>query len=251
MADTEGGIVVGILGQWASGKTEAARTLIRHLGGEGKVVFLTDRDLLVEQARGYFLGLDDSEITTTLEPDGMRRLQGEHAVSWLGPGQELDSVELDRFRWRPNDEVIGPWHDAARLALGKQICARSVEKTPVVIEAAFGLDMEDLGGTPLWLSIAHLFSCLEEAGVGPRCVRWIIVKACRDVRAERNQRRGADVPVDIFDQLSADGGDLAPDQQKEWEKRGMILRRVCNEHDDIERFRSDIIATFEEMLGAV
>ena len=104
-------------------------------------------------------------------------------------------MELDHFRWRPSDEVIGPWHDAARLDLGKQICARSAEKTPVVIEAAFGPDMEDLGGTPLWLSIADLFSRLEEVGVGPRCARWIIVEACRDVRAERNQRRVADVPV--------------------------------------------------------
>lgn len=250
MMEPERGIIVGILGQWASGKTEAARTLIRHLGGEGNVVFLTDRDLLVEQALGYFLGLDDSEINTVLEPDGTRQLQGEHAVSWLGPGQELDSVELDRFRWRPNDEVLGLWHDAARLALGEQICARSVEKTPVVIEAAFGPDMVDLGGHPLWLSIADLFARLEEAGVDPRCVRWIIVEACRDVRAERNQRRGADVPVDIFDRLAADGGDLTPEQQKEWEKRGMILRRVPNEHDDIERFRSDIIAAFEEVFGA-
>lgn len=250
MAETEGRIVVGILGQWASGKTEAARTLIRHLGGEGNVVFLTDRDLLGEQALGYFLGLDDSEITTILESDGRRQLQGEHAVAWLGPGQELDSVELDRFRWRPNDEVIGPWHDAARLALGEQICGRSAEGRPVVIEAAFGPDMEDLGGHPLWLSIADLFARLEEAGADPRCVRWIIVEAGRDVRAERNLRRGADVPIDIFDRLAADGGDLTPGQQKELEKRGMILRRVCNEHDDIERFRSDIVATFEEMLGA-
>ena len=250
MAETEGGIVVGILGQWASGKTEAARTLIRHLGGEGNVVFLTDRDLLTEQALGYFLGLDDSEIMTTMEPDGRRRLQGEHAVSWLGPGQELDSVELNRFRWRPDDEVLGLWHDAARLALGKQIYARSAEERPVVIEAAFGPDMEELGGRPLWLSIAHLFTQLEEAAVDPRFVRWIIVEAGLDVRAERNQRRGADVPVDIFDRLAADGGDLTLEQQKEWEKRGLVLRRVRNDHDNIERFRSDIIAAFEEVFGA-
>jgi hypothetical protein len=249
VAESEGPIVIGVLGQWASGKTEAARTLIRHLGGEGNVVFLTDRDLLVEQALGYFLGLDDSEITTTLEPDGTRQLQGEHAVSWLGPGDELDSVELDHFRWRPNDEVIGPWHDAARLALGEQICARSVEDASVVIEAAFGPDLEDLGGVPLWLSIANLFARLENAGVGPRCVKWIIVEAGHKVRAERNRRRGADVPVDIFDQLSADGGDLTPEQQKEWENRGMILKRVRNEHNDIERFRSDTIAAFEEIWG--
>ena len=249
MAETEGGIVIGVLGQWASGKTEAARTLIRHLGGEGNVVFLTDRDLLVEQALDYFSGLDDSEITIILEPDGRRRLQAEHAAAWLRPGEELDSVDPETFRWRPNDEVIGPWHDAARLALGEQICARSVEKTPVVIEAAFGPDVEDLGGNPLWLSIADLFSRLEETGVGPRCVRWIIVEACHDVRAERNVRRGVDVPVDIFDELSSDGGDLTPKKQKEWENRGMILKRVCNEHDDVEQFRSDIIAAFEEIFA--
>ena len=45
MTETQAEIVVGVLGQWASGKAEAARTLIRHLGGEGPVVFLTDRAL--------------------------------------------------------------------------------------------------------------------------------------------------------------------------------------------------------------
>jgi molybdopterin-guanine dinucleotide biosynthesis protein len=41
MIEPEGGIIVGILGQWASGKTAAARTLIRYLGGEGEVASIT------------------------------------------------------------------------------------------------------------------------------------------------------------------------------------------------------------------
>ena len=47
--DSDKGIIVGILGQWASGKTEGAKTLIRHLGGEDKVTFLTDRVLFASQ----------------------------------------------------------------------------------------------------------------------------------------------------------------------------------------------------------
>ena len=36
-------IMVGILGQWASGKSTAAKTLIGYLGGEGEVAFITDQ----------------------------------------------------------------------------------------------------------------------------------------------------------------------------------------------------------------
>ena len=35
----EGQIVVGVLGQWASGKSTAAKTLVSYLGGEENVVF--------------------------------------------------------------------------------------------------------------------------------------------------------------------------------------------------------------------
>jgi uridine kinase len=48
MIDHKGDIVVGVLGQWASGKSTAARTLIRYLGGEGKVTFITDRELFIQ-----------------------------------------------------------------------------------------------------------------------------------------------------------------------------------------------------------
>jgi len=55
MIELEGGIIVGVLGQWASGKSTAARTLIRYLGGEGKVVFINDRDLFASQAFNHIL----------------------------------------------------------------------------------------------------------------------------------------------------------------------------------------------------
>jgi uridine kinase len=45
MTELEGEIIVGILGQWASGKSTAAGILVRYLGGEGKVVFINDRVL--------------------------------------------------------------------------------------------------------------------------------------------------------------------------------------------------------------
>jgi hypothetical protein len=52
-----------------------------------------------------------------------------------------------------------------------------------------------------------------------------------------------------FDRFAADGGDLDPDQQKSWEERGAEITRVPNDHDDIKRFRADIIAAFEAMFG--
>ena len=33
MLEREGEIIVGVLGQWASGKSTAAKTLVEHLGG--------------------------------------------------------------------------------------------------------------------------------------------------------------------------------------------------------------------------
>ena len=45
MGELEGEIIVGILGQWASGKSTASGTLVRYLGGEGEVIFISDREL--------------------------------------------------------------------------------------------------------------------------------------------------------------------------------------------------------------
>jgi hypothetical protein len=59
------------------------------------------------------------------------------------------------------------------------------------------------------------------------------------------------VPVDVFDRYAADGGDLDPDHQKRLAEQGTIIKRVPNDHDDIERFRADIIAAFEEMFRGV
>ena len=243
-----GEIVVGILGQWASGKTEAARTLIRHLGGVRKVAFLSDRELFFRQAHEYFLGLDESQVTTTIEPDGSRRLQSEQAALWLGPGQDLRSVDLCCLRFYPDDETSASWLAASRLELGHRIRVRSAANKPVVIEAAFGPDVQDLGGGPLRLTVADFFSGLENAGLEAEQIKWIIVEAGYDLRSARNERQGARVPVHIFDRFAIDGGDLTSEQQKEFEKRGTIIKRVSNDHDDIERFRSDIITAFEEIV---
>ena len=67
MTESQAGIVVGVLGQWASGKTEAARTLIKHLGGEDQVTFLTDRALFAGQVVKYLLELEDSEVVVSVE----------------------------------------------------------------------------------------------------------------------------------------------------------------------------------------
>jgi hypothetical protein len=90
---------------------------------------------------------------------------------------------------------------------------------------------------------------LEGAGVELRQVKWIIVEAGYDKRAERNAKRQDAIPAYYFEKYGADGGDLTPDDEHRLEKQGTTIKRVPNEHDDVEKFRADVIATFEEMSG--
>jgi hypothetical protein len=128
-----------------------------------------------------------------------------------------------------------------RVNLGHKIRAKSAEGKPVVIEAGFGEN-------PLSQTLSHLFASLEKAGVGPEWVKWILVEAGFEKRAERNAKRRGKLLDDVFAAVAADGGDLDPDHQSRLEERGLLLKRVPNEHDDIHRFRADIIAAFEEMF---
>ena len=253
MIELEGEIIVGILGQWASGKSAAARTLIRYLGGRGEVVFINDQELFARQAVNHILELEDSKVTFSIEDDGRQRLEGEHATIWLGPGEDLKSVDLSALRsllrqqtlrFNVQDDVLPAWLNRARVELGHQICERSAEGKPIVIEAGFGKN-------PFDHTISDLFMRLEEAGVEPEQVKWIVVEAGYDKRSERNEKRGGTVPVDVFARYAADGGDLDADHQKRLEEQGTIIKRVPNDHDDIERFRADIIAAFEEMFRGV
>ena len=47
---------------------------------------------------------------------------------------------------------------------------------------------------------------------------------------------------------AANGGDLDLMHQKRLEKRGITFVRVPNDHDDVERFRSDVVAAFRQMF---
>ena len=241
MIESTGEIIVGILGQWASGKTAAAETLIRYLGGEGKVAFITDRELFASQAVNHILELD-SKVTLSIEDDGRQRLDGEHATIWLGPGEDLRTVDLGTLRFDVYDDVIPIWLNGARVELGHQIRERSAGGKPIVIEAGFGKN-------PFDHTISDLLIRLEEAGVEAKQVKWIIVEAGFDKRSERNQKRRSRVPVDVFARYAIDGGDLDPEHQNRLEEQGTIIKRVPNDHDDIGRFRADIIAAFEEMFG--
>jgi hypothetical protein len=242
MVERKGEIIVGVLGQWASGKTAAAKTLVRYLGGKGEVIFITDRELFASQAVNHILELDDSKVTFSIEDDGRQRLDGEHATVWLGPGEDLKTVDLSTlFDFDVHDNVLPAWLNRARVELGYQIWERSSDGKPIVIEAGFGKN-------PFDHTISDLFLALEEAGVEPKQVKWILIEAGYDKRSQRNQKRRDRVPVDVFDRYAADGGDLDPDHQKRLEEQGTIIKRVPNEHDDIERFRADIIAAFEEIF---
>ena len=244
MVELEGEIIVGILGQWGSGKSTAAKTLCRYLGGEGKVSFISDRELFVSQAVNHILELEDPKVNLSIEDDGRQRIDGVHATVWLGPGEDLKTVDLNTLNLDVHDSVQALWLNRARIELGQQICERSTGGKPIVIEAGFGKNPYDH-------TISDLFARLEETGVQPKQVRWIIVEASFDKRSERNEKRRDRVSIDVFARYAADGGDLDPDHQKRLEERGATITRVPNDHDDIERFRADIIAAFEEMFSGV
>jgi hypothetical protein len=244
VVELEGEVVVGVLGQWASGKSTAAKTLCRYLGGEGEVVFISDRELFASQAVNHILELEDSKVKLSIEDDGRQRLDGENATVWLGPGEDLKTVELNTLNLDVHDNAQALWLNRARIELGHQICERSAGGKPIVIEAGFGKN-------PFDHTISDLFTRLEEAGVEPKQVRWIIVEAGYEKRSERNEKRRDRVPVDVFARYAADGGDLDSVHQNRLEEQGTIIKRVPNDHDDIESFRADIIAAFKEMFGDV
>jgi hypothetical protein len=250
MTEPHAGIVVGVLGQWASGKTEAARTLIRHLGGEGKVVFLTDRALFASQAVKHVLELEVSEVVVSVDDDGRQRLDSELVTVWLAPGEDLRSVEPSTLRFDVyDDEILLAFRKRAKVELGYQIRERAAGGKPVVVEAAFGPNPEQAGENPYGRTIAELFARLERAGVKACQVKWIIVEASCDTRAERNAKRLDRIPVHYFERFAADGGDLAPDHERRLVEQGTLIRRVPNDHDDVDRFRADILAAFEDMFG--
>jgi hypothetical protein len=250
MMEFEGGILVGVLGQWASGKSTAASTLVEYLGGEGEVAFIDDRELCAGQVVKYLLELDDSQVTCSIDDDGARRLDGEHATVWLEPREDLKTADLSTVRWAVHEEVFPAWLNRARVEVGTQICERLADGKPIVVEAGFGKNPPDH-------AIADLFVALGEAGVRPEHVKWILVEANYDKRAERNEKRHLDdtditgPPADVFARYAADGGDLDPEHQARLEEQGTVTKRVANDHDDLERFRADVIAAFEEMFGDV
>jgi hypothetical protein len=138
MTEPEGAIIVGVLGQWASGKSTAAKTLINHLGGENEVLFITDRELLAVQAVNHMLRLDNSKVMLTVEDDGRQRLDGDSVTVWLGPGESLKTVDLNTLRFDLPDDVLPACLQRARVELGYQICDCSAQGKPIVIEAGFG-----------------------------------------------------------------------------------------------------------------
>jgi hypothetical protein len=247
--------IVGILGQWASGKSTAARILVNYLGGEDEATFITDRVLVAGQAVNHILELGDAKVKLRIEDDGRQRLEGDLASVWLGPGEDLKTVDLNTLLFDLHADVYdnvalesNNWLDEARLELGHQIREKSALGKPIVIEAGFGTNTEPRGENPFSHTISDLFVRLEEAGVEPKQVKWIIIEASYEKRSARNNKRQDSVPAVEFDRLAADGGDLDPDHQNRLENQGTTIKRLLNNHDDIERFKADIIAVFEEMF---
>jgi hypothetical protein len=255
MTPQGGEIVVGILGQWASGKSSAAKTLISYLGGEDEVIFITDREILAGLAVNYILELEDTGVKFSIDNDGTQRIEGELVTIYLAPGQDLKTVDLNTLHFGLQDKVYDSvtletynWLDKARLELGHQIRKRSAEGKPIVIEAGFGTNTDPKGENPLSHTVSDLFERLGEAGVEQKKVKWIIIEASYEKRAERNRRRQDSVPEVEFNRFAADGGDLDPDHEKRLEEQGTRLKRVSNEHDDFEQFKADIVAAFDKLF---
>ena len=240
------GIIIAVLGQWASGKTLAAKTLVKHLGGDDKVIFLTDRALFASQVSNHILELDESKVKVSIEGDGRQRIDGEIATVWLRPGEDLRTMDVSTLDFVVyDDQVLYALRNKAKEELGNQISKRSVDGKPVVIEAAFGPNIEP--ENPFGRTIPDVFQRLTKGGVEPRQVSWIVIEAGYDIRSARNAKRIDRIPVEYFERYGADGGDLDPDHQKRLEEQGTRIKRVSNNHDDIERFKAEIIAAFEEM----
>jgi hypothetical protein len=255
--DLETVVVVGVLGQWASGKSTAAKALVGHLGGEGKVVFIDDRALIASHAIRHIVELGDSRVVASFEDDGTQRLEGELATIYLSPGEDLGTVDPSRLLFDLHDVFLDDgmpawcsWFHTARAQLGHQIRERSADGKPIVIEAGFGTNTVPMDENPFCHTVADLFMRLEDAGVAPNQVGWIYVEASYETRSRRNQERPDTVPTVEFDQYAADGGYLDAEDQVRWEERGTIIERVENEHDDVERFRADVIAAYEEIYGS-
>ncbi|MGD8554864.1 MAG: hypothetical protein PVJ32_05455, partial [Anaerolineales bacterium] len=124
MIEPKGEIIVGVLGQWASGKSTAAKTLCRYLGGEGDVIFISDRELLASQAVNHILELEDSEVELGIEDDGSQRIETVHSTVWLAPGEDLKTVDLHTLNLDVRENVQALWLNRARIELGHQICER-------------------------------------------------------------------------------------------------------------------------------
>jgi hypothetical protein len=233
-------IIVGVLGQWASGKSSAAAILLQYLGGTSKAIFLSDREDVTRQAVNYMLSVRDSQVTTSLEDDGRRRIESGPVTIWLNPGDDLRTVDLNQLQWDVEDELLPDWLNQGRLELGHRICENAASGKPIVIEAGFGK-------IPVDHTVYDLFSRLEQAGVQCGQPKWILIEAGFDTRAARNAKRPDKVLDEVFARFAADGGDLTPDQEKRLEAKGITITRVSNNHNDFEKFRADIISAFEKL----
>ena len=252
MTTTGTGTIVGVLGQWASGKTEAAKTLVEHLGTQGDVMLLTDRALFARQAIDYVLEREGTGVAVSFEDDGRQRLDTELVTIWLDPGEDLRTVDPNSLFFRMYDEeAIVAWRRRAKAQLGARIREESAAGRTVVVEAAFGSNKDASGDGQYGRTVHDLMARLESAGLEPWQVKWIIVEAGFEIRAARNESRPGNIPVKFFGEFGGDGGDLSPDQQKALEEQGTLIRRVSNDHDDVERFRADVVAAYDELCGGL
>jgi len=138
MSAPEGEVIVGVLGQWASGKSTAARILIDYLGGDDQVVFLNDQVAVTAKVVNYVLGLEKCQVSSATAEGGMVRLGDDRAGVWLAPGEDLRTVDRSSLRFAVRDDVLSRWLIAARVELGHQICESAGRKTGGRGEPGFG-----------------------------------------------------------------------------------------------------------------
>ena len=173
---------------------------------------------------------------------------------YLRPGETINNVDQNTLLFDLHKDVYDKvplgsysWMDKAWFKLGQQILDVSRGEKPVVIEAGFGTNTEPRGENPFNQSKSVLFERLKDAGVELDVVKWIIIGASYDIRSMRNQARMDSVPPYEFKRLAADGGDLDRKYEQRLMEEGATIRRVPNEHNNIYRFKTDIVSTFQSI----
>lgn len=233
-----------VAGQWGSGKTLACRHITDWLGGDKKVLFLSDRVAYALVAIDHLTSLG---YRTEPGVDGGVILRGRHADAYLRPGERLDSVSPDVLRFHIfNDGLI----KEGRLDIGRWVMDMMGEQKIGLLELAVGFNIKTREQPDAFQeSLSHFLDLTERVGVNPSMLRVLYVEAGYDIRWARNQERDDPVPERAFQQYASEAGQLTKAEQEALEHQGAVIIRVPNGYSDEDRFRQELHEKYEALLS--